>query len=138
MSELLTILQVRDEIKQRLDTIDNIEVRSGYYAMFTDIKARLAVIQSDIESLDVRNQQTYKASRHLYIVLSVPMKQGAFDELEQLLFDARSVLFTDRLKNLNGLVVSFKASGDCVFEPASTGNFITATIPVTVVYTQNL
>jgi len=138
MSETLKILQVRDEIKNRLSTLENIDVRSGYYAMFTDIKGRLAVIQSDTESFKTKNQETYKAERTLYIVLSVPMKIGAFDELEQLLFDARLSLFTERQKNLNGLVVTFETSGETVFEPAKTGNFITATIPVTVVYIQNL
>lgn len=138
MSERLKILHIRDELKSRLEKLDDIEVRSGYYAMFTDIKQRLAVIQYDSESIEVRNLESYKASRNLYIILSVPMKQGAFDELEQLIFDARSALFAERLKNLNGLVVSFKTASDMVFEPANTGNFITATIPVTVIYTQNL
>ena len=138
MNENLKILEIRDEIKGRLNLLENVEVRNGYYAMFTEVKGRLAVIQFDAEGIELRNQQSYKASRSLYIVLSVPMKIGAFDELEQLLFDTRSLLFAERQKNLNGLVVSFKTSGESVFEPAKTGNFITVTIPVNVVYTQNL
>ncbi|MDN2661849.1 hypothetical protein OW492_00490 [Psychromonas sp. 14N.309.X.WAT.B.A12] len=138
MSQPLKILQIREEIEGRLNTLENIEVRNGYYAMFTDIKGRLAVIQFDAESIELRNQQSYKASRSLYIVLSVPMKIGAFNELEQLLFDTRVLLFKERQKNLNGLAISFKTAGDSVFEPAKTGNFITVTIPVNVIYTQNI
>lgn len=135
---MLKIEKIKTELTRRLQTLNNLEVRSGYYAMFSELNARLAVIQMDAEAIESRSEQTYKANRSLYIVLSTPMKQGAFDDIEQLLFDARKLLFTQRDKTLNGLVVSIKTTGEAVFEPAKSGNFITATIPVAVVYIQKL
>jgi len=135
---MLKITEIKTELTNRLQTITELTVRSGYFAMFSEINSRLAVIQMDGEAIESRNELTYKASRSLYIVLAVPMKQGAFDELEQLLFDTRKLLFTQRDKTLNGLAVSIKTTGEAVFEPAKSGNFITATIPVAVVYIQPL
>ena len=132
----LKITEIKAEIIRRLETIDNVDAFSGYFDMFAETTSGLlAVLQSNSDKCGVKPTKQV-SDRSLFLMLGVRASSTADNDREQLLVDARRVLFNELSNPLNQLAIEFESTEEAVFSHTDTFSYLTVTLPLRVKYLQ--
>ena len=132
----LKITEIKAEIIRRLQTIDNVDAFCGYFNMFAETTSGLlAVLQSNADQCGIKPSKQV-SDRSLFLMLGVRAGATADEQREQLLVDARRVLFNELSTPLNKLAIEFESTEEAVFSHTDTFSYLTVTLPLRVKYLQ--